>query len=347
MRPALYFLIPGELDTLTGGYAYNRELIRRLPSLGFALTTILLSARFPTPDLHALNQAHEQLAAMPDGALVIIDGLAYGVMDEIAAEHHLRLRIIALCHHPLALETGLSPAQQTQLLHSEKSALQYARAVLVTSHATATLLQQHFDVAADKIRVALPGTHRQDFAPCRGELPRLLSVGSLIPRKGHDVLIKALARIRDLDWQARLVGSEQLDAAWAAELRALSHQHDIAQRICFAGSIAELSAEYQAADLFVLPSRFEGYGMVFAEALSHGLPVVAAHAGAVPDVVPASAGVLVAPDDVDALAQALRTLLSEPRRYQQLRHGAQQAATTLPDWDQTAGAVAHLLTTLY
>ncbi|MEX0739711.1 MAG: glycosyltransferase family 4 protein [Pseudohongiella sp.] len=346
MKPELYFVFPGALSTLTGGYAYDRELIVVLEAAGIKVHPVALSPRFPAPDQAALADAGAQLAGIPDNALVLADGLAYGVMDAIAEAEHKRLNIIALCHHPLALESGLDAEAAARLFTSEKNALRLACAVVVTSQATAALLQSRFDIAADKITVALPGTHKQVFAPCRGNPPRLLTVATLTRRKAHDVLIAALARIHTLDWTARFVGGDHFDLVWASGLKEQCANLNLGERICFAGSLDDLSAEYAAADMFVLPSRFEGYGMVFAEALAFGLPIVAAQAGAVPDVVPASAGVLVPPDDVDALAAALQGILSRPAQFKALQQGARTAAAGLPGWQDTGDKVIQLLQTV-
>lgn len=343
MTPDLTFAIPGDLQTLTGGYGYDRRLIAGLQALGLSVAHMPLSGTFPAPDAAALADAESRFAALPDGAIVIADGLALGVMDEIAERHGTRLQIIALCHHPLALEAGLSTVSAQRLQLSEQRALQAACAVLVTSAPTANLLTQQFSISASKITVALPGTDRQRFAACTGNPPVLLTVATLTPRKAHDVLIEALAQISALPWRARCVGGMEFDPAWAAALRQKVHACGLQQRIHFLGGLTALEHEYDGADLFVLPSLFEGYGMAFAEALAHGLPVVAARAGAVPDVVPESAGILVPPGDAAALAEALRELLSDPARRTTLQHGAQQAASKLPTWTDTARIVAALI----
>jgi glycosyltransferase involved in cell wall biosynthesis len=283
------------------------------------------------------------LAAIPDHALVLVDGLAYGVMDAIAEQEHERLHIVALCHHPLALETGLSADEEDRLFTSEKKALALACAVVVTSAATAMLLTQRFGIAAQKITVALPGTRKRAFAPCQGDPPRLLTVASLTRRKAHDVLIQALAHIKQLTWTARIVGGDHFDPAWSSFLKEKTVTLELDDRIHFAGSIDDLSAEYTAADVFVLPSRFEGYGMVFAEALAAGLPIIAARAGAVPDVVPESAGLLVPPDDTGALTAALRSLLTREDVRRKLQAGARKAAANLPAWADSARRVADLI----
>lgn len=342
---SLYFAFPGGLDTLTGGYLYDRHLIRELRQLGLEVATLSLSGRFPFPDDRALQDAREVLTALPDGALVIIDGLALGAFDEtaLAPVQAKRLCVIALCHHPLALESGLDPAQQRRFQRSEQRALQAARAVLVTSEHTRRILITQFAVPPEKVTVARPGTPRVSFACCQGQPPNLLAVGSLTRRKGHDVLIDALASLRHLPWQARFVGGRDFDPAWSDQLQRQVNRLALNSRIDFAGAVENASVEFQNADLFVLPSRYEGYGMVFAEALAAGLPIVAARAGAVPDLVPESAGVLVPPGDVEALTAALHRLLPREDLRRQLQAGARVAAATLPTWDGTAACVARVI----
>lgn len=346
LYPELYFLIPGNLQTLTGGYGYDRALMAALNAQGIQVHHVAVSAQYPVPDDDAKADAARTVAGIPDGAVVIADGLAYGAMDDIACTEHQRLNFIALCHHPLAFESGLVAHQQSRLFKSEKTALHLAKAVIVTSAATATLLTNAYEVPVGKITVALPGTQQQRFALCQGQPPCLLTVATLTQRKAHDVLLDALSRLTYLPWTARFVGGDQFDPDWAAYLRTTAETLGLGERISFAGTVTDLTAEYQNAELFVLPSRFEGYGMVFAEALSFGLPIIAARAGAVPDVVPENAGMLVPPDDATSLAYAIHSVLTEPERYQALRFGAQQAAVNLPQWHDTAAQIAALLLTI-
>lgn len=339
----LYFVFPGQLETLTGGYHYDRRLIQELRQLGLRVNTIALSNQFPFPDAEAMEAARQALAVVPDNAAVIIDGLAFGTLDQLAEAEQQRLRIIALCHHPLALESGLDPLQQQCFQASEQRALQAARTVLVTSEFTRRILTSQFALPPDRIVVAQPGTDPVPFAPCQGNPLCLLTVASLTRRKAHDVLINALAPLKDLPWQARFVGGGDFDPAWSAQLQQQVNRLRLQERICLVGAVDQLADEFHNADLFVLPSRFEGYGMVFAEALAAGLPVVAARAGAVPDVVPESAGLMVPPDDTEALTAALHSLLTREDLRRQLQAGARSAATTLPTWADTGLCVAGLI----
>lgn len=341
--PTLYFAFPGHLDTPTGGYHYDRRLIGELRALGLDVATVPLPDRFPFPDEPARDRSRQALAALPDGAVVMIDGLAFGTLDDVAAAEAQRLRLIALCHHPLALESGLDVARQQTFLASERRALQSTRAVVVTSDHTGRILATQYAVPADRIVVARPGTDRVPFAACNGVPLQLLTVATLTRRKAHDVLIEALAPLAFLPWQARFVGGAGFDPAWAEELQERVNHLALQDRIRFIGAVEDLQAEYRHADVFVLPSRFEGYGMVFAEALAAGLPVVAARAGAVPDVVPGTAGLLVPPDDPEALSGALHSLLTGENLRRQLQAGARSAAAILPTWRDSAHRVARLV----
>ncbi len=344
MTVSVYFAIPGDLNTFTGGYGYDRRLISGLTALGIKVKVVPLSNRFPKIDAAAIADADACLNAFPDDAIVLIDGLAFGVLNTVAQRHCQRLKLIALCHHPLALENGLSTSQAEALRQSEKEALNHAIAVVVTSAETAKILTDQFSIPQSKITIAMPGTDKQTYARCQNTPPVLLTVATLTRRKAHDVLIDALAQITHLSWSARFVGGAEFDPDWAIFLCRKVQALDLEQRITFVGSVADLAAEYREADVFVLPSLFEGYGMVFAEALSFGLPIVAARAGAVPALVSAEAGILVPPQDSDSLAEALSTLLSNPDQLQTLRNGAQIAAKSLTTWEDTATIVSGLIT---
>lgn len=343
MTTHLYFVIPGDINSLTGGYGYDRRLIAGLTDVGLTVQLVPLADSFPTPDATALADAEARLAQLPDGAVLLVDGLALGAMAASAERHGQRLNIIALCHHPLALEAGLSPAQIQQFQRSEKRALDAAAEVIVTSCATATILIRDFAIPPEKITVAVPGTDPQLFASCNNNPPILLTVASLTQRKAHDILIDALASLSHLSWQARFVGGKHFAPAWSDYLQNKVAEYGLADRIQFVGSPADITTEFAQADIFVLPSLFEGYGMAFAEALAFGLPIVAAHSEALRDLVPTNAGVLVPPGNSVALADALQKLLTQPAERQQLQLGAQQAAQNLPSWSDASRRVAGLV----
>ena len=141
-----------------------------------------------------------------------------------------------------------------------------------------------------------------------------------------------------MPWRLTIVGDCARDAACAAALKADIARLKLGDRIELKGAVdaRELSGFYADADVFVLPSRHEGFGMAFAEALAHGLPVIGTTAGAIPDTVPAGAGVLVPPDDRPALAAALRRLIEQPDERVRLSAGARAAVHALPTWRSSA-----------
>ncbi len=339
MSREISFAVPGAIETRTGGYAYDRRLIAGLRGEGFALRHLAWPPGFPAPSPAELALVRQSLAEQPDGGIVIIDGLAYGAMPEVAADEGHRLRLIALVHHPLALETGAAAG----LREAERDALGHARAVIATSEATAETLRREYGVPPDRVVVAPPGTDPAPPAARLGVPPHVLALGTVTPRKGHDVLVAALARIADLPWRCTIAGSFDRAPETAAALRAQVAARGLAGRIRLAGEVADAGALYAAADLFVLASRHEGFGMAYAEALMRGLPVVGTRAGAIPSVVPEAAGALVPPDDPGALAEALARLLADPAARDAASGAALAAAARLPRWEATAGAVAALL----
>ena len=337
------FAVPGDLATPTGGYAYDRRMIAELRHLGWQIDVLDLGEGFPRPNEAARIAAETQLLAIAAGRTIVIDGLALGVLPEAALQLAGRNPLLALVHHPLALEQGLSADEAEALRASERAALAAVQGVVVTSAATARLLASDYGVPEKRIAVARPGS---DPAPlARGSqdgIVRLLSVGAVVPRKGFDVLIEALAPLKNLRWRLAIVGDLTRDEAAARQLDADITRHGLADRIEVLGALPadRVAALYVASDVFVLASRFEGYGMAYAEALAHGLPVIGTTAGAIPDTVPPNAGVLVEPNDVKALTRTLRMLIENPKERQWLASGAREAGTALPTWEDSAKRLA-------
>nr|WP_301289109.1 glycosyltransferase family 4 protein [Natronocella acetinitrilica] len=286
------------------------------------------------------------LAALPDDALVVIDGLALGGLPAVVATEAQRLRLIALVHHPLCDETGLSEPARQALFERERAALAVCRGVVVTSGFTARRLTD-FDVAARRIHVVPPGVTAAPQGPQRDDSSAgaLLCVATITPRKGQDLLVQALAGLRDLPWQCRLVGSVERDPAYAAQVRSAIAGNALGERIELVGEIdpGALRALYRDAGLFVLPSHYEGFGMVFIEAINHGLPVVGTTGGALPDTIPADAGLLVPPGDATALGHALRDWLTDEALRSRLRGAARRRSRELPTWDDTVASFAEAL----
>jgi glycosyltransferase involved in cell wall biosynthesis len=335
----VHFVVPGSLDQRTGGYLYDRRIIEGLRAQGRRVTVHELAGNFPLVDDAAREAAAAALAAMADG-LPMIDGLA------LPAFAGLRTRLprswIALVHHPLALETGLAPEQVETLVRIERRLLPLARRVIVTSPHTASDLAA-YQVPAARIGVVLPGT---DPAPlARGSGGRgfaLLCVASLTPRKGHLVLLEALAGLVDLEWHLTCAGSPDRDPQTAHAIGAAIARLGLDDRVSLVGEQDEagLAPLYDRADLFVLASYHEGYGMVLAEALARGLPIVGTKAGAISGTVPPSAGILVEPGDPAALAGALHQIMTDQPLRDLLSAGSASERERLPGWGDAVQAFA-------
>lgn len=331
--------VPGDLGSLTGGYAYDRRMIQELQRLGWQVDVVGLGDGFPFPSEEQKRKAIMQLLEIPAGRAIVVDGLAYGVLPEAATQLCRRHPLIALVHHPLALETGLTAKRADQLRASERAALSVTRHVIVTSRATARLLVADYLVPIERVTVALPGN--DPVAPARGSsdgIVRLLSVGTIVRRKGFDVLIAALAMLAELPWHLTIAGDRGRDPAAAAQLDADIARYRLSGKVAALGAVSSegLSELYAGADLFVLASRFEGYGMAFSEAIAHGLPIVGTATGAIPEMISVGVGVLVAPDDPAVLATALRRLIESAEERRRLANAARAAAQELPRWQDSA-----------
>lgn len=340
------FAIPGNIGRKTGGFIYERRLLMALRAAGRDVRHLALPAGFPDPTPDDTAAARMALTALPATTPAIIDGLVYGsidtqVLDEMAAP------IVAMIHHPLGLETGLPLARARALLRREADNLARAARVLVPSPHTARILSAEFGVDEARIAVALPGFDRlgpSTPSPFRQTPPLILSVGLLAARKGHDTLLDALALIVGLDWTARIVGATH-DPGVAAALHRQRRALGLEARVTFAGEVSdeELETLFRSATIFALATRYEGYGIAYAEAMRFGLPVIGCAVGAVPDTVPSGAGILTPPDDPVAFAGALRQLLTDRAHLRRLSEGAAQAGAALPDWTATAAVAGRVL----
>jgi glycosyltransferase involved in cell wall biosynthesis len=341
------FGVPGDLATLTGGYGYDRRIIQELRDLGWRVDVIALGDGFPFPSVDQRATALARLSSVPPGCPTVVDGLAFGALPELGAlQRHVPL--IALVHQPLALDPGLGAAEVKNFRDTERAALAAAARIVVTSGATARLLAADYGVAPRRIYVVRPGNDK--VRPARGSddgVVRLLSVGSVLPIKGYDVLVRALATLIDLPWRLMIAGDRTRNPPASAQLDADIAACGLGNRIAVLGAVPPDGIEklYLTSDVFVLASRFEGYGMALTEAISHGLPVVSTTVGAIPDTVPADTGLLVAPEDITALAQALRRLIGDRIERQRLASNARAAASQLPSWKASAKLFAEALGT--
>lgn len=335
------FAIPGDLRSPTGGYAYDRRVIDLLPTFGVNIQHVRLPGSFPLPSARDLEDTRSALAAVANGAPLIVDGLAYGAFPQAIVDS-LQGRVIALVHHPLFLETGLPHARKVELKATEEIALARADHVIVTSRTTARILVEHMGLSHDKVTVAEPGTDPACRATGTGSPLTILAVGAVLPRKGYDLLVEALAPLTDLDWRLTIAGATDRHPEAVAALQSAIDQHGLQQRVTVAGKVvpATLDRFYESADLFVSASLFEGYGMVLAEAMARGLPIVTAAGGAASDTAGKSAALHVEAGNVGELTTALRRALTDKKLRDNLADASWEAGRTLPTWQETARRVA-------
>jgi glycosyltransferase involved in cell wall biosynthesis len=351
----LIFVFPGDLASLTGGYAYDRRVIEGLQTSGWQIQLISLGEGYPFPTKEQLDKAASLLLQLEAGVPMLVDGLALGVLPDLAPLLAARHPLVGLVHHPLAFESGLSPEQVRTLQESEKKSLMHAKKVVANSPKTARDLTGFYGVPVQNVTVVLPGTDRCAVRqipaltrrPSSGPV-QLLSVGSVIPRKGFHILVEALQPLKSLSWRLTIAGDVNRDAPAYAHLKEVIHRCSLQDRVHVLGAVSSLELQnlYAKSDVFVLASFYEGYGMVFAEAMANGLPIVSTTGGAIADTVPKQAGVLVEPGQVDALSDAIKLLIENDDYRSSLAQGARSAAQQQPTWEESVQKFDQLLSEL-
>lgn len=336
----VHVVVPAGIDDParpSGGNVYDRRVCDALADLGWNVRERHVEGSWPDPEPAALGGLVNALSDVPDGEVVLVDGLVASASASALVPAGRRLRLVVLVHLPLAV-TG------------EDRVLAASRAVVTTSAWTRTRLLEMYALDEAIVHVAEPGSRPAAVADGTPLGENLLCVAPVSPHKGQDVLISALAAVRDLAWHCRLVGSLERDPQFVARVRAQSLRAGLAGRVelCGARTGDALTHAYETADLLVHPSRGETYGMVVTEALSHGVPVLATEVGGVPEALGDSPGgtpgLLVGADDPLGLATALRIWLTDPKTRSRLRAAAAQRRRTLPTWEATASRIAQLLT---
>ncbi len=338
-------IVPAPFDMVSGGYGYDRRIVAELRAMGHHIDVVELTGAFPLIDEVARDSAHAAWDRLPANTSPVIDGLALpaflGLEDALSARGS-----VGLIHHPVSLETGLSDADRGTLADAERRLFPRLSRLVVTSFTTAETLISRFHVPPERVHAVVPGT--DDAARCHGSGNpdcEILSIGTLIPRKGHDVLLYALARLFDLDWHLTIVGSPERDPAHARELMALAEELAIADRVRFAGELVgeALETVWHGADFFALATYYEGYGMAIAEALKRGLPVVVTAGGAAGALITPESGCVCPVGDQDQVSKTLRRLIFGRALRQAMAEQAWQVGQTLPSWQTQAALFASVL----
>lgn len=349
----VHVILPGDVDDPglpSGGNVYDRRICDGLGELGWHVHRTAVPGDWPLPGADARDGLARALAAAPDGAAVLVDGLVACGVPEIVVPQARRLRLAVLVHLPLAAETGLPPEVAADLDRRERETLHAAALVVATSPRAATTLIARHGLDPARVGVAAPGVDPAPLAPGTDGRSRLLCVASVTPRKGHDVLVRALTAVRELPWTCVCAGPLGRDPGYVEHVRGLISAGGLVDRVRLAGPLTggALEDAYAAADLLVLPSRAETYGMVVTEALARGIPVLASEVDALPETLGRTPdgfrpGLLVPPDDPDALAAALRRWLINPALRVRIRTSARLRRGMLHGWATTSRQLADLL----
>ncbi|MEG8278120.1 glycosyltransferase family 4 protein [Streptomyces sp. AHA2] len=349
----VHFVLPGGVDdpaAPSGGNAYDRRVCLDLPGFGWQVAKHAVAGDWPRPAADARTELARTLAALPDGAVVLLDGLVACGVPEIVVPETGRLRMAVLVHLPLGDETGLEPAVAAELDARERTVLRAVPAVIATSDWAVRRLVSHHGLPPERVHVAAPGADIAPLAPGTDGVSRLLCVAAVTPRKGQHRLVEALAAVADLPWSCVCVGGLNQDPEYVAHLRALIARHGLEDRLELAGpkTGAALEASYATADLMVLTSYAETYGMAVTEALARGIPVLATDVGGLPEAVGRAPdggvpGILVPPENPAAIAAELRGWFGEADVRRRLKAAARGRRAALGGWATTAQSLAAVL----
>jgi glycosyltransferase involved in cell wall biosynthesis len=349
----VHFLMPGGVDdpaAPSGGNAYDRRVGLDLPGFGWQPRAHTVPGDWPRPGPAARTELARTLRELPDGAVVLLDGLvACGVPETVVPETQ-RLRIAVLVHLPLGDETGLLPSVAAELDAKERAVLRAVPAVVATSDWAVRRLVAHHGLDPARVHAAAPGADIAPLAPGTDGASRLLCVAAVTPRKGQHRLVQALAAVADLPWTCACVGGLGQDPQYVAHLRTLVERRGLTGRFELTGprTGAALDASYAAADLMVLASHAETYGMAVTEALARGVPVLATDVGGLPEALGRAPdgtvpGILVPSGDPAALAAELRGWFGDADVRRRLRAAARGRRAALHGWATTARSLAGVL----
>jgi len=333
----VHVVVPDGIDDParpSGGNRYDRRVLDGLAELGWDVLELVVPGPWPRPDPAALARLARAVTAVPDDGLLLLDGLIASAAGAVLLPESGRVRLVVLVHMPLG---GVEVGED-----DERAVLEHARAVVTTSAWTRARLLDRYRLLPDRVHVARPGADLHGEAPGTPDGGRLLCVAAVVPHKGHDLLVDALGGLAELPWRCTFVGALDRDPPFVERLRRQAAGSGVLDRLRCTGPRvgAELRREYEAADLLVLPTRLEAYGMVVTEALASGLPVLATAVGGVPEALGSTAagvpGVLVPPEDARGLREALAAWLGDEGLRTRLRRAARRRRTTLEGWEATA-----------
>lgn len=337
----VHFIVPGALETLTGGFVYDRQMVAGLEAAGRLSAVHELAGDFPRAAPYDVAAGAAILSGLPDRSICVIDGLALTALGQAVAQHAARLDIVAMIHHPLADETGLGDRERDAFHQAESAVLEHVTRIIVSSARTARRLGD-FGVNPATVHVVEPGiadwAREGSWSAPAGRRLKILSVGTLIPRKGHDLVLAALGTCTDLDWELDIVGAAR-NERHGNELAALMQYLGLTERVTFCGEVGEeeMVDLHRSAGLFVSGAHYESFGMAVADAVGFGMPVLTTEEAAVADAV-REAAELVPAGDENALGEALRGLISDAARRRAMAERSRRCGAGLSNWRAAVAA---------
>ena len=346
MSRTLCFVVPDSIDDParpSGGNVYDRRVCAELGAIGWSVQLCQVAGAWPAPTPAEVAGLERVLDGVEDGGHVLIDGLVASAAPHLVSRYAGRLHVAVLIHLPLGV---LSPGQRGP----EAALLRRVGTVLTTSTWTRSWLVTEYGLAADAVTVAVPGTDLGELAPGTPSGGALLCIGAVTPVKGQDLLVEALAAVDVPGWRCLCVGAVDRDPDFVSRVEQQARDAGLAGQVVLRGALlgADLDAAYLSADVLVLASRAETYGMVVTEALAHGVPVIAVRTGGVAEALGSARdgvlpGILVQPGDTSALTAAVRAWLGDPGLRDRLREAANDRRQTLPTWRDTATRIGRAL----
>lgn len=344
----IHFIIPGALEQLTGGYIYDQKIITGLSEKGYRVVIHNPGNDFPFPGRESLDQYHKILKAIEPGETVIIDSLALGPAEEIISLFSAQNPMVALMHLPLFMNPSFNEKEKKFFRLQETSVLSKMRVIIAVSRHTEQVIQE-CGVDPSKIQVISPRAESLKRKEKYPVAPRsLLCVANYTRNKGHSMLIEALCNQENSDWIMRCYGDQTMEKDCFAKLQQRVKSYGLENRILFNGPRPQeaLPEIYLSSDLFILPSEYESYPMVLAEALVHGVPVVAAKAGGIPEVVPEGAGVFFKPRSIQSLGAAINAVIGNNGLYKNLCRTAAGYYKSAYSWNWNVGRFEQILKSL-
>lgn len=345
----LHFLIPGDINTLTGGYVYDKIIIEGLEKLGYSVTVHQLSNDFPFPSKENLKKCEVVVKNIPTDNPVFIDSLAFGPMHKILLLNRGKNPVIPIMHLPLPKNPNFSKAEQDQFILPEQNALKLAVKIIAVSGFTKQIIMD-YGIEASKIEIITPGF---SYLPRKASFPdfpeKILCVGSYLPGKGQLLLVKALAKIRHLKWTLTMCGIQDFDPHYFKKIQSEIETEKLGSRIFVNPPVSgeSLSKAYLEADLFILPSYFENFSMALNDALYCGIPVITTDGGGIPFSVPHNMSVIVPKGNENELKQAIEKVLTDSAYYKNLCKATSTYYQSANSWNNSINLFQAILRDLF